>query len=279
MEDALHKEIIFLMETCFAEDGAHDDVTSRALVGDSQVAQLILVADCELVMAGGAPLVATQETWGEGTQLKSLVDDGTMVAAGTPLMQWQGDSRQLLALERSVLNVLHIGCAIATTAYRYCELVRNSSMDVWDTRKTVPALRYLSKYAVRMGGARNHRANLQEGILIKDNHIAACGGVANAMRAMRQQNNEEFIIECDSYDDAVTAIDMAASWIILDNMDDETMAKVAAYNEGRCHLEASGNMTMERVRHLAHLPLHGVSVGAMTLFPDRVSIAAHWNTA
>ena len=277
--DALHKEIISVMETCFSEDCAHDDVTSQALMGDSQLAQLILVADCELVMAGGAPLVATQETWSRGTQLESLANDGTLVAANTPLMQWQGDTRQLLAFERSVLNVLHIACAIATTAYRYCELVRESSMDVWDTRKTVPGLRYLSKYAVRMGGGRNHRAHLNGGIFIKDNHIAACGGVANAIRAVRHKNNEEFIIECDSYDDAVIAIDMEASWIILDNMDDETMAKVAAYNEGRCHLEASGNITKKRVGHLTHLPLHGISVGSMTLFPDKVSIAAHWNTA
>jgi nicotinate-nucleotide pyrophosphorylase (carboxylating) len=202
-----------------------------------------------------------------------LVAEGAKVVAGQAVLEIDGPARLVLAGERTALDFLMVLSGIATTAAEWQDAA-GPVMNVCDTRKTVPGLRGLSKYAVRVGGAMNHRMGLFDMVLVKDNHIAAAGGVASAIeRARRMQPRMLVEVEADSVEQASEAAAARADMVLLDNMDDTTLAAAiaavrAATPEGhRCLTEASGGVTRERLAALAALGLDRVSASALTLAP------------
>jgi nicotinate-nucleotide pyrophosphorylase (carboxylating) len=192
--------------------------------------------------------------------------DGDAVAAGQTLCEMEGNARALLTGERTALNFLQLLSAVATATRGYVEAVRGTSAAIVDTRKTLPGLRLAQKYAVRAGGGSNHRIGLYDGILIKENHIAACGGVAAALAQARSLAAAGVFtqVEVESLDQLEVALAAGANMILLDNFDLEQMRAAVRINAGRAKLEASGGVTLEGVRAIAETGVDRISIGALT---------------
>src|SRR5215213_2937423 len=173
----------------------------------------------------------------------------TSVTAGTELMRLQGNARAMLAAERSALNTLQHLSGIATLTRRYVEAIAGTGAILLDTRKTLPGLRVLDKYAARMGGAENHRMRLDDGVLIKDNHVAVCGGVAEAVhRAKAANTGLQVQVEVDRIEQIQPALAAGADRLLLDNMDPARLREAVALVAGRVPLEASGGVNLDTIR-------------------------------
>lgn len=250
------------------------DVTSTATVIAADVSGRVVMRSAGVVC--GLPVVArlfellARAGATEPVECDPLVAEGAVVEAGTPVLEIAGPARVVLAGERSALDFMMVLSGIATEARRWQEAA-GASLVVTDTRKTLPGLRVLSKHAVRVGGAVNHRAGLYDMILIKDNHIAASGSVTEAVRAARTRY-PDLLVECeaDTLDQAAEAARAGADMVLLDNMDDGALASaVVAVREGagerRCLTEASGGITFDRLPGLAATGVDRVSTSALTL--------------
>ena len=195
------------------------------------------------------------------------VADGTRVEAGAHLWSVRGRARSILMGERVALNLVQRMCGIATQARAYVDaLPPGSKTRIADTRKTTPGLRAIERYAVRAGGAHNHRDNLGSAVLIKDNHVAACGGVRQAIERARDAAPHTAKIECevDTLEQLDEALAAGADIVLLDNMTTPTMAEAVKRTAGRALLEASGGITLARIAELAHAGVDAISVGALT---------------
>ena len=251
------------------------DVTSAAIVpADAVFAGRVVARDagvvCGLPVAAGVFALLARAAQAGSVRCTPLVPEGADVTPGTPVLAVEGPARVVLAAERAALDFVMVLSGIATEARRW-QAEAGERLAVTDTRKTLPGLRALSKYAVAVGGAHNHRAGLYDMALIKDNHIACAGSVADAVRAARAAN-PGLLVECeaDTIAAAVEAARAGADYVLLDNMDDEALAcAVAAVREasiGRsCLTEASGRVTFERLRALAETGVDRVSTSALTL--------------
>jgi nicotinate-nucleotide pyrophosphorylase (carboxylating) len=201
-----------------------------------------------------------------------LTSEGELVEAGRKLCELIGPAPSLLTGERMALNFLQLLSATATATHRYVEAVRGTSAQIVDTRKTVPGLRLAQKYAVRMGGGANHRIGLFDGILIKENHIVAAGGVKQALDAAMNKKDKPagvFVqIEVESLTQLKTALEAGAEMVLLDNFDLRAMREAvkvnAGYNSGRASLEASGGVNVESVRAIAETGVDRISIGSLT---------------
>lgn len=253
------------------------DVTSAAVIprGDTFEGAVVVRAGgvvCGLPVAARAwELLADACGMPEAVDVFPLVAEGTLVEPGTAVLEVEGDTRLVLAGERTALNLLMTLSGIATEARRWQDAA-GAALRVSDTRKTLPALRTLSKYAVAVGGAHNHRAGLWDRVLIKDNHLARAGSVRAAVRAARAAHPELRVeVEADTLGQAVEAAQAGADIILLDNMDDTAVAEAvaairAACPDGhQCVIEVSGNVTIERLTALAALGVDVVSTSALTL--------------
>jgi nicotinate-nucleotide pyrophosphorylase (carboxylating) len=188
-------------------------------------------------------------------------------------MRLAGNARAMLTAERSALNTLQHLCGIATLTRRYVDAIAGTGVVLLDTRKTLPGLRLLDKYAARMGGAENHRMRLDDGMLIKDNHVAVCGGVAEAVRRARAANTGLAVqIEVDRIDQIEPALDAGADRLLLDNMDPAMLREAVRVVGGRVPLEASGGVTLETIRFLAETGVDFISVGRITQSAPAVDI-------
>ena len=182
-------------------------------------------------------------------QIEQLASDGDRVEAGAVLMRLDGNARAMLAAERSALNTLQHLSGIATLTRRYVDAIAGTGATLLDTRKTIPGLRLLEKYAARMGGAENHRMRLDDGVLIKDNHVAVCGGVAEAVRRAKAANTGLPVqVEVDRIDQIEPALAAGADRLLLDNMPPPVLREAVALVAGRVPLEASGGVTLETIR-------------------------------
>jgi nicotinate-nucleotide pyrophosphorylase (carboxylating) len=192
--------------------------------------------------------------------------DGDSVEAGATLCRIEGQARALLTAERTALNFLQLLSAVATTAHGFVEAVRGTHAAIVDTRTTLPGLRLAQKYAVRAGGGANHRIGLFDGILIKENHIAACGGVVPALeRARALASASVFIqVEVEALEQLREALDAGANMVLLDNFNLAQMREAVRENAGRAQLEASGGITLENVRAIAETGVDRISIGALT---------------
>jgi len=206
------------------------------------------------------------------------VDDGDRAEHGTTIMRLAGSARAMLTAERSALNTLQHLSGIATLTRRYVDAIDGTGAVLIDTRKTIPGLRVLEKYAVRMGGAQNHRMRLDDGVLIKDNHVAVCGGVGEAVRRAKAANTGlQVQIEVDRIDQIEPALAAGADRLLLDNMDPAKLRQAVTLVAGRVPLEASGGVTLETVRFLAETGVDFISLGRITQSAPAVDIGLDYS--
>lgn len=260
-----------LIDMAIDEDEVGFDVASAAFFTGESEALAHLVAKEELCVAGLAMVQAVYDRVDPAIRWQFEVDDGARVGEGDVIGRAQGDAVGLLRGERIALNFLQRMCGIATKTARYVEALGESTARIVDTRKTLPGYRELDKYAVRAGGGANHRFNLSGGVMIKDNHIAAAGGdIAEAVRRARQLAPLTLKVEVEvtGFDELDRAIAAGADVIMLDNMSTEDMRRaVRRVREAagdRITVEASGNITAERLPELADVGLDYISSGALT---------------
>jgi nicotinate-nucleotide pyrophosphorylase (carboxylating) len=257
-----------LIELSLDEDlGAAGDVTSNALVPPDAMGSGELVSKEQLVLAGLDAFSRVFRYVDPEVQVEFLRHDGQEIKPKVVAAKVSGRLRSLLAAERTALNLVQRMSGIATIAQQAMTAVRGSKLKVLDTRKTAPGMRSLSKEAVRLGGAANHRFGLFDGVLIKDNHIAAVGGsIKEALRRARTHAPRlvKIEIEVTNLKQLAEAIEEGADVVMLDNMDDELIRKAVALAAGRVPLEVSGGVTLDRLPRLAKLGVDFVSMGSLT---------------
>ena len=279
-DDAITRRLIAL---AVEEDLAAGDATAAATVPPEQPGAARFVARRSGVAAGLAAVRVVAAAVDAGLQLHPRVSDGDRLAPGDALADLQGPARAILAAERTALNLLTHLCGVATETARYVEAVAGTSCAIRDTRKTLPGMRALQKAAVAAGGGSNHRFNLGDGLLVKDNHVAAAGGVAAATRqALAQARGLPVQIEVDTLEQLDEALAAGARAVLLDNFDlDELRAAVQrcrAHADG-IFAEASGNITLDTVRAVADTGVDAVAVGALTHSVRALDIGLDWEDA
>lgn len=254
-----------LIKRALAEDlQGGEDITSIATVSGREKVVGDFVARKSGVIAGLEMAQAVLEEVGL-TDISVLEKDGNFVDAGTTLMTVRGDTRAILLAERTALNFLGHLSGIATLTQTWVDAIKGTQCQVRDTRKTTPGLRLLEKYAVRMGGGTNHRMSLSDAALIKDNHIAAAGGVAQAFSKVRTQYPEtEIEIEVDTLQQLKEALPLMPDLVLLDNMTTAQCAEAVALVAGATKLEASGGISLENARSYAETGVDFLAIGALT---------------
>jgi nicotinate-nucleotide pyrophosphorylase (carboxylating) len=257
-----------------AEDlGSGGDVTSKATIDAN--ARFTAELNCRqpIVVAGLDIAIAFFRALDREVRIERLVADGDSVAAGTVLLRLEGNARAMLAAERSALNSLQHLSGIATLTHRYVQAIEGTGAVLLDTRKTIPGLRLLEKYAARMGGAENHRMRLDDGLLIKDNHVGVAGGVAEAVAAAKQFGSELPIqVEVDRIEQIEPALAAGADRLLLDNMKPDLLRKAVKLVAGRVPLEASGGVNLDTIRPIAETGVDYISVGRITQSAPAVDI-------
>jgi nicotinate-nucleotide pyrophosphorylase (carboxylating) len=258
----------------FAEDlGTGGDVTSTATISADARFTAAMNAREPIVAAGLEIAAAFFRALDPGVAIELCASDGDCIQAGGMLMRVEGNARVMLTAERSALNTLQHLSGIATLTRRYVDAIAGTDATVLDTRKTIPGLRLLDKYAARMGGAENHRMRLDDGMLIKDNHVAACGGVAEAVRRARAANTGlQVQVEVDRIDQIESALAAGADRLLLDNMPPPMLREAVALVGGRVPLEASGGVNLDTIRAIAETGVDYVSVGRITQSAPAVDI-------
>jgi len=262
-----------------AEDlGTGGDVTSNATIADATRFTAEMNARQAIVVAGMEIAAAFFRALNSDLKLDCLVSDGDRIEHGTILMRISGNARAMLTAERSALNTLQHLSGIATMTRQYVDAMAGTGAILLDTRKTIPGLRILEKYASRMGGAQNHRMRLDDGVLIKDNHVAVCGGVAEAVRAAKAANTGlQIQVEVDRIDQIEPALAAGADRLLLDNMDPGRLREAVRLVAGRVPLEASGGVTLETIRFLAETGVTFISVGRITQSAPAVDIGLDYS--
>jgi nicotinate-nucleotide pyrophosphorylase (carboxylating) len=212
-------------------------------------------------------------------RIERLVEDGQQVAAGTELMRLEGLARAMLTAERSALNTMQHLSGIATMTRRYVDELRGTGATLLDTRKTIPGLRVLEKYATRMGGAQNHRMGLWDAAMIKDNHVAVAGGVAEAVRRAKAAGIAQIIVEVDRIDQIEPALHAGATHLLLDNMSPAMLREAVTLVGGRVPTEASGGVRLDTIRAIAETGVTYISVGRLTQSAPAADIGLDFATA
>jgi nicotinate-nucleotide pyrophosphorylase (carboxylating) len=254
----------FVAATLAEDMGQGGDVTSAAVIPAD--ARLTAVMDSrDAVVVAGLPLAAAFfRALDPACTIIMLANDGDAVPAGADLMRIDGKARALLTAERSALNTVQHLTGIATMTRTYVDAIAGTGAILLDTRKTLPGLRALEKYATRMGGATNHRMRLDDGVMIKDNHIAVAGGVEPAVRAAKAAGLNGVVVEVDRIDQIVPALNAGADRLLLDNMDVPTLKAAVALIAGRVPTEASGGVRLDTIRAIAETGVTFISVGRIT---------------
>jgi len=269
----------FIRRTLGEDLGRGGDVTSRVTIPEDARFTATMNARQEIVVAGLEIAAGFFRMLDTQARIERLVEDGQRVAPGTVLMRIEGNARAMLTAERSALNTLQHLSGIATLTRTYVDAIAGTGATVIDTRKTIPGLRALEKYAVRMGGAQNHRLRLDDGVLIKDNHVAVCGGVAEAVRRAKAANTGlQVQAEVDRVSQLEPALEAGVDRLLLDNMDLATLGEAVALVAGRVPLEASGGVRLETIRGIAETGVDFISIGRITQSAPAVDIGLDYST-
>jgi len=267
IDNLLQQEIITSVRRALSEDIGAGDLTA-ALVPADQQAHATVIARDDAVICGLPWFSEVFSELSSEVAIQFHISEGDQVTAGSTVCELRGPARLLLTGERTALNFLQTLSATATAANLFAAAVAGTSATILDTRKTIPGLRLAQKYAVRTGGAANHRTGLYDGILIKENHIAASGGVGNAVAAALQQANGVMVeVEVENLDEARAAIDAGAHRLLLDNFSmDDMHAAVTMRDQSNkdVTLEASGGINLATVKEIADSGVDFISVGALT---------------
>jgi len=262
------------IDRALAEDIGFGDLTSELVIPAEARAELALNARQDVVVAGIDVVARVFRRRVPDCRIELRVKDGDRVKAGAAMGRVEGAARGLLAVERTALNFLQHLSGIATLTAQYAERIAGTRAVLIDTRKTTPGLRALEKHAARVGGARNHRLRLDDGVLIKDNHISVCGSIAAALRRARAGTPvlTKIEVECDTLEQVREALEAGADMILLDNMSLEDMRQAVALAGGRIPLEASGGVRLENIRSIAETGVDFISVGRITQSAPAVDI-------
>jgi nicotinate-nucleotide pyrophosphorylase (carboxylating) len=261
LEPALYREIV---RRALAEDLGWGDVTTEATVRTDQRARGVIVAKSACVVAGVDVAAEVFRQLDPAVSINLLRQDRARCASGDIVAELRGSAAPMLTAERTALNLLQRMSGIATLTRRFVDAA-GGKITILDTRKTTPTLRALEKYAVRAGGGTNHRGGLDEGVLIKDNHVRLAGGVAEALRRMKAAQAEMPIeIEAQDLDQVDAAVEANADIILLDNLTTDQIKEAIRRIHGRAKVEISGGVTLERIPELAQTGADYVSVGALT---------------
>ncbi|HEY3757730.1 MAG TPA: carboxylating nicotinate-nucleotide diphosphorylase [Opitutaceae bacterium] len=255
-----------LIELALAEDAGLGDLTSRAIFGPRHQSRAVIEARQEVVICGLAVAADVFEAVDPALKVRALAEDGDRVKAGKSVMRISGATISLLTAERTALNFLQRLTGVATQARRYAEAVKGTGVRIVDTRKTTPGFRALEKHAVRCGGCHNHRFSLGEHVLIKDNHIAAAGSIAEAVALARAAapHTAKIEIEAKTTAEVRAALAARAEVILLDNMTPDQVRAAVKLIAGRALVEVSGGVKFETLRDYAMAGVDVISVGALT---------------
>lgn len=255
-----------VIRTALDEDVGPGDITTGAALRGDEAGIARAIAKTEMVVAGIDVFGEVFITLDSSLTFTAMRRDGETAGKDDLLAEISGSLASILTAERVALNLFQRMCGIATITRRYSDAVRGTRAKILDTRKTVPGLRILDKYAVRVGGGHNHRFALYDGVLIKDNHIAAAGGIGPALKRIRERvpHTLKIEVEVKNMAELEEALAAGADTILLDNMGIEEMARAVHRVAGKIPLEASGNMTLERIREVADTGVDLISVGALT---------------
>lgn len=248
------------------EDITSEDVSTNAVMPEPKQGEVDLICKQDGIICGLQVFERTFTLLDSNTKVEFMVKDGDFVKEGQLMAKVYGDIRVLLCGERTALNYLQRMSGIATYTHEVAALLEGSDIKLLDTRKTCPNNRIFEKYSVRVGGGNNHRYNLSDGVLLKDNHIGAAGGVKEAVTMAKAYAPfvRKIEVEVETYDMVVDAIEAGADIIMLDNMSDELLKKCIDYIDGRAEIEISGNVTKENIARLKNMGVDYISSGALT---------------
>ena len=248
------------------EDITSEDVSTNSVMPHPQAGEVDLICKQDGIICGLQVFERVFTLLDESTKVQFFVQDGEAVKAGQLMAKVHGDIRTLLCGERTALNYLQRMSGIATYTHEAASLLAGSKTKILDTRKTTPNNRIFEKYAVRTGGGNNHRYNLSDGVLLKDNHIGAAGGVKEAIAAAKEYAPfvRKIEVEVENQKMVEEAVEAGADIIMLDNMDTDALKKAIAFIDGRAEIEVSGNVTKENIARLVDLGVDFISSGALT---------------
>jgi len=255
-----------IIKRALKEDMPMGDITTDSTVGPDEISSARLVAKEDGVIAGLEIFKRVFSFLDPQIYTENYVVDGDRIKAGDIIMRLSGNSRAMLKAERTALNILQRMSGIATATRKFADILEGTSSKIVDTRKTCPGIRYLDKYAVRVGGGTNHRFCLSDGVLIKDNHIKAAGGITEAVKRARKAvpHTIRIEVETESMEQVKEALAAGADIIMLDNMSTEAMKEAVDFINGRALTEASGNITIERALEIARTGVDLISSGSLT---------------
>jgi nicotinate-nucleotide pyrophosphorylase (carboxylating) len=258
--------IVELINRSLEEDIGNGDITSRATLEPGQTARAVLVAKEDLILCGIWVFEKTFEIIEPAIDVTINKIDGDFINKGTEIAIIEGLTAPILSAERTALNFMQRMCGIANLTHRFVEVVKGTKAVILDTRKTVPGFRILDKYAVVIGGGKNHRYGLYDMVLIKENHIKAAGGISKAVNRVvkKYQSNYKIEVEVSNLKELKEVLKLPVDRILLDNMSIEETAEAVQIASGKIPLEASGNVSLENVRRIAESGVDFISVGSLT---------------
>lgn len=261
--------------TALREDVTSEDVSTNAIMHGPQKGKADLICKQDGVLCGLDVFARVFELLEQGARFETSFKDGDFVKKGELIGVVYADIRTLLTGERTALNYLQRMSGIATNTRRMVDILKGTGTTLLDTRKTTPTLRVFEKYAVHCGGATNHRYNLSDGVMMKDNHISAAGSITKAVQMAREYAPfvRKIEVECETLEQVQEAVDCGTDIIMLDNMDNDTMRQAVKLIAGRAQTECSGNVTAERLREIAAIGVDFVSSGALTYASPAMDIS------
>ena len=276
-QSLLEHSIQINIQQALAEDIADGDITALLTPENEQASASILSRE-PMILAGQPWVNALIQSYDSSVSIEWLKNDGEHVAANEVFLKLAGSARSLLTVERAALNFIQTLSAVATKTAAYLTHLDGLNTKLLDTRKTLPGLRIAQKYAVAIGGGQNHRLGLFDAFLIKENHIMAAGGISQAIAQARQiAPTKPIEVEVENWDELNQALDAGANIIMLDNFSEQQMIDAVKHVNGRCKLEASGNITLENLRKIATTGVDYISMGALTKDVKAIDLSMRFN--
>ncbi len=276
-EALLEQSIQINIQQALQEDIGDADITALLTPEDEQATATIISRE-DMVLAGQPWVNALIKAYDPTVKITWLKNDGDVVKANETIYQLAGSARSLLTVERPALNFIQTLSAVATKTAAYVKYLEGTATKLLDTRKTLPGLRIAQKYAVGVGGGQNHRLGLFDAFLIKENHIMAAGGIAQAIAKARQiAPNKPVEVEVETWDELNQALEAQADIVMLDNFSQQQMIDAVKHVAGRCKLEASGNITLETLTEVAQTGVDYISMGVLTKDVKAIDLSMRFN--
>lgn len=273
----LEQAIQINIQHALQEDIGDADITALLTPEDEQATATIITRE-NMVLAGQPWVNALIQAYDPSVQITWLKNDGDAVSANETLYTLKGSARSLLTVERPALNFIQTLSAVATKTAEYLKYLEGTNTKLLDTRKTLPGLRIAQKYAVAIGGGQNHRLGLFDAFLIKENHIMAAGGIAQAIAKAHQIAPGKLVeVEVETWDELNQALEAQADIVMLDNFSQQQMIDAVKYVAGRCKLEASGNITLDNLREVANTGVDYISMGVLTKDVQAIDLSMRFN--